>query len=63
VYGFRGAIMANPAAANIGQCSERFSTLAQEWLSLAAVNYETGFVWDDLYGDPFVAPRRAPDSQ
>jgi hypothetical protein len=44
-YGFRDSVMTNPAAPDYGQCSVRFSALAQEWIFLAIVNHETGFVW------------------
>jgi hypothetical protein len=53
-YGFRDSVMANPAAPDYGQCSERFSALAQEWIFLALVNRETGFVWEYFYRDPGV---------
>lgn len=53
-FGFRDSIMANPAAPDYGQCSDRFSALAQEWLLLALVNHESGFVWRYFYRDPGV---------
>ena len=53
-YGFLDSVMANPTAPDYGQCSDRFSALAQEWLFLALVNYETGFVWEYFYLDPGV---------
>ncbi|MEJ2736453.1 MAG: hypothetical protein P8189_23280 [Anaerolineae bacterium] len=53
-YGDRDSVMANPAAPDCGQCSARFSALAQEWIFLAIVNHETGFVWEYLYRDPGV---------
>jgi hypothetical protein len=48
-YGFRDSVMANPAASDYGQCSDRHSALAQEWLFLAIVNHESGFVWKYFY--------------
>jgi hypothetical protein len=53
-HGFRDSVMANPAAPDYGQCSERFSALAQEWIFLAIVNHDTGFVWEYFYRDPGV---------
>jgi hypothetical protein len=53
-YGYRDSVMANPAAPEYGQCSARFSALAQEWIFLAIVNHDTGFVWEYLYRDPGV---------
>jgi hypothetical protein len=53
-YGFRDSVMANPAAPDYGQCSDRFSALAQEWLFLALVNHESGFIWRYFYRDPGV---------
>jgi hypothetical protein len=50
-YGFRDSVMTNPTALDYGQCSERFSALAQEWLFLSVVNYEKGFVWEYFYRD------------
>ena len=54
-FGFRDSVMANPNAADYGACSKRFSSLAQEWLFLSLINYESGFVWDYFYRDPGVA--------
>jgi hypothetical protein len=53
-FGFRDSVMANPAAPDYGQCSDRFSALAQEWLFLALVNHESGFIWRYFYRDPGV---------
>jgi hypothetical protein len=50
-YGFQDSVMADPAAPDYGQCSYRFSALAQEWMFLAIVNHETGFVWEYFYQD------------
>lgn len=50
-YGFRDSVMTNPAAADYGRCSSRFSALAQEWIFLALVNTESGFVWNYFYGN------------
>ncbi|MBI5670169.1 MAG: hypothetical protein HZC41_19405 [Chloroflexi bacterium] len=49
-YGFKDSVMALPGAA-YGQASARFSALAQEWLFLALVNAQTGFLWDYFYRD------------
>ena len=51
LYGFRDSVMTNPVAPDYGQCSDRFSALAQEWIFLAIVNYEDNFVWDYFYRD------------
>jgi hypothetical protein len=51
LYGFRDSVMANSDDPDYGQCSNRFSALAQEWIFLALVNYETGFIWDYFYQD------------
>jgi hypothetical protein len=56
-YGFRDSVMANPAAPDYGQCSDRFSALNQEWLFLALVNEYNGFVWRYFYNNAGV--RRA----
>jgi hypothetical protein len=53
-YGFRDAVMTDPDAVDYGQCSARFSALAQEWLFLGLVNHETGFIWRYFYRDPAV---------
>lgn len=50
-YGFRDSVMASPTAPDYGQCSDRFSSLAQEWIFLALVNQQSGFVWDTFYRD------------
>ena len=53
-YGFRDSVMADPVASDYRQCSARFSALGQEWLFLALMNYETGFIWENFYRDPGV---------
>ncbi len=50
-YGFPDAVLADPAAAEYGQCSQRFSALAQEWTFLALANYGNGFIWEHFYLD------------
>lgn len=50
-YGFRDSVMADPSASDYGQCSDRFSALAQEWLFLALVNHESSFIWRYFYRD------------
>lgn len=52
--GFRDSIMTDPNLSSYGQCSSRFSALAQEWIFLAIANRTTGFVWDYFYRDPGV---------
>jgi hypothetical protein len=52
--GFRDSAMANQSNPSNGQCSNRFSALAQEWIFLAIANYERGFVRDYFYRDPGV---------
>ena len=49
VYGFYDSVMADPSATDYGQCSFRFSALAQAWTFLALANYQSGFVWDYFY--------------
>lgn len=53
-WGFRDAVMANPSDPAYGQCSDRFSALAQEWLFLGLVNHESGFIWRYFYRHPGV---------
>ncbi|MGB9753314.1 MAG: hypothetical protein C0183_17390 [Roseiflexus castenholzii] len=53
-YGFREAVMARPGDGAYGQCSDRYSTLAQTWLFLSLVNSENGFIWRYFYRDPGV---------
>ena len=50
-FGLLDSVMANPTAPDYGQCSERFSALAQEWIFLAIANHKTGFIWDHFYHD------------
>jgi hypothetical protein len=40
--------------ANYGQCSDRFSALAQAWIFLAIVNHENDFIGRHFYRDPGV---------
>jgi len=58
-HGFRDSVMVKPATPDYGQCSDRFSALAQEWIFLAIVNHETGFIWDYFYRDNGVAAAHA----
>ena len=51
LYGFRDSVMAKQGTPSYGQCSNRFSALAQEWIFLAITNYENSFVWDYFYRD------------
>ena len=51
LHGFRDSVMTNPTSEDYGQCSNRFSALAQEWIFLAIANYENGFIWDYFYRD------------
>ncbi len=53
-FGLRDSVMANSSAPDYGQCSDRFSALAQEWLFLALVNHDSGFIWRYFYRDPGV---------
>lgn len=50
-FGFRDSVMTNPDAVDYGQCSSRFSALAQEWIFLSLINYENGFIWRYFYLD------------
>ena len=54
-YGFRDAVMADLASAQAGQCSSRFSALAQQWIFLSLADHRSGFLWDYFYRDPAVA--------
>jgi hypothetical protein len=58
-YGFRDAIMVDPAAPDFAQCSDRFSALAQEWIFLALVNAEDGFIWRYFYNNAGVRQAHA----
>lgn len=58
-YGFYDSVMTAPYSSDYGQCSHRFSSLAQAWIFLAIVNYETGFVWDYFYRDQGVRAAHA----
>ncbi|WP_156525381.1 hypothetical protein [Chloroflexus islandicus] len=53
-FGFRDSVMVHPAAADYGQCSARYSALAQLWLFLGLANDRNGFVWRYFYRDPGV---------
>ncbi len=48
------AWLANPLAPDYGQCSDRFSALAQAWIFLAIVNHENDFIGRYFYRDPGV---------
>jgi hypothetical protein len=50
-YGFHDSVMAKPSAPDYGQCSDRFSALAQLRTFLALGNYASGFVQKYLYQD------------
>lgn len=50
-YGFRDSVVALPGDSQEGIPSARFSALNQEWLLLALVNYQTGFIWNYFYLD------------
>ena len=50
-YGFSDSIMADPASAQFGQTSDRFSSIAQGWLFLSIVNAEAGTLWNYFYQD------------
>lgn len=54
LYGFRDSVLANPSAPDYGQCSDRFSALAQAWIFLAIVNHENDFIGRYFYRDPGV---------
>lgn len=54
-YGFRDSLMAKTDDAQYGTVSTRFSALNQEWIFLALLNAETGFIWDYFYRDEGVA--------
>lgn len=53
-FGLRDSVMANPDAPDYGQCSDRFSALAQLWIFLSVVNHENGFIWRYFYRNPGV---------
>ncbi len=48
-YGFRDALMVRLSDPNYGWCSDRYSALGQEWLFLALVNHQNGFIWRYFY--------------
>jgi hypothetical protein len=48
-FGFYDSVMADFLADDYGQCSYRFSVLAQEWIFLSLVNYQDEFVWRYFY--------------
>lgn len=48
-YGFYDSVMTDPAAADYGQCSQRFSALTQEWIFLTLINENSGFIWHYFY--------------
>jgi len=50
-YGFNDSVVTKPSSPEYGQCSERFSALAQEWIFLSIANYKTGFVRKYFYQD------------
>ncbi len=50
-YGFHDAVMTKPTAPDYGQFSDRFTALGQEWLFLAIVNQQSGFIWEYFYRD------------
>jgi hypothetical protein len=58
-FGFHDSVVANPAAPDYGQCSDRFSALNQEWIFLAIVDSETGFLWHYFYRDAGVRAAHA----
>ena len=51
MYGFHDSVMTNPSAPDYGQFSDRFTALGQEWLFLAIVNHQSGFIWEYFYKD------------
>ena len=57
-YGFRDAIMVKPGA-DYGNCSSRFSALAQEWIFLSITNFNKEFVWKYFYRDEGVTAAHA----
>jgi beta-glucanase (GH16 family) len=57
-YGFHDSVMTK-AGSTYGQCSDRFSALAQEWIFLSIVNYENGMVWNSFYRDDGVVAAHA----
>lgn len=50
-YGFRDSVMVAPSAPDYGECSARFSALAQSWIFLSIINYDSGFIWHYFYQD------------
>jgi hypothetical protein len=57
-YGFHDSVMTKTGA-SYGNCSDRFSALAQEWIFLSLVNHENGFIWRYLYKDRSVVDTHA----
>lgn len=54
-YGFPDSVLAGSAGKDSGDCSYRFSALAQEWLFLGILGHQSGFVRHYFYLDPGVA--------
>ena len=57
-YGFRDSIMTK-AGVNYGNCSDRFSALAQEWIFLSIANHENNIIWSYFYRDDSVVAAHA----
>ncbi len=47
-------LIVHPSDPNYGRCSDRYSALAQEWLFLALVNHQNGFICRHFYRHPGV---------
>lgn len=57
-YGFRDSVIAR-SGTDYGTCSDRFTSLAQEWLFLSIVNHDSGFIWKYFYRDENVVSAHA----
>ncbi len=57
-YGFRDSVMTKTGT-DYGNCSDRFSALAQEWVFLSIADHENGFIWNYFYRDEDVVATHA----
>lgn len=58
-YGFRDSVMTNPDAPDYTQCSNRYSSLNQEWIFLTLINNNNGFIWHYFYNNSGVRQAHA----
>lgn len=58
-YGFLDSVMTNPDAPDYAQCSNRFSSLNQEWIFLTLINENNDFIWRYFYNNAGVRQAHA----